>query len=178
MAVTKVITRKILAFHFNLMPTSMLGQFCFDLFEAGLESDEICYFAGYASDLDRYLIKRAIESTLAKHELKMPSYGDESSLCLLWYYVENYGIDFNKLDFETLSKIASFVFSHSFSFCEPYEGVAYTMYQIEDDYQLSLCYYSHDESARLLAGHIHEFRELYSFSLSQPYFQQFINQTE
>lgn len=153
----------------------MLGQFCFDLFESRLESDEICYFAGYGSDLDRDVLKCAIKSTLAKYAIKMPSYGNESSLCLLWYYVKNYGIDFNELSFEALSNMAAFVFSHSFSFCEPYEGVAYVMYQIEDDYQLSLCYYSHDESERLLARYINNLKALYDLSLSQPYFQQFIN---
>lgn len=152
----------------------MLGQFCFDLFESGLESDEICYFAGYASDLDRDDIKRAIESTLVKYAIKMPSYGDESSLCLLWYYVKSYGVDFNELSFETLSNMAAFVFEHSFSFCEPYEGVAYAMHQIEDDYQLSLCHYSNNESERLFSIYIHDLQELYDLSLSQPYFQQFV----
>lgn len=156
----------------------MLGQFCFDLFEAGFEDDEICYFAGCASDIDRDQIKGAIASTLAKYVIKMPAYGDESSLCLLCYYVESYGINLNNLDFEALGKMAAFVYIHGLSFCQQYEGFSCTMYYIEENYQLSLCHYPPSVSANLLENHIHEIKGLYNLSLYQPYFQQFINQNE
>ena len=173
LAISNNLIRKILAFHFNLMPTKLLGQFCFDLFEAGFESDEVCRYAGCASDLDRDAIKHAIESSLAQHTSSMPSFGDESSLCLLWYYVESNNIDLNKLDFKALYEIATFVFSHCFSFCEPYEGVHCVMHCMEDDFQLSLCHYQEDENARLLSEYINEMKKLYSLSLSQPFFLQF-----
>lgn len=171
------LARKILAFHFERMPTSILGQLCFDLFESGLESDEICYFAGYANDVDRCAIECAIESTLVKYAIKMPSYGEEYGLCLFWYCVETYDIDFDKLSLEALRKIAN-CFIGYFDFDEPLEEInsCETYFQIPSlmrNINLSEYYYR-DINEDSLLEHIDFLKEMYGLSLSQPYFKQFL----